>query len=309
MKKKKLAAKQVKLIINIISLLIFLVSYFYVFNGLENKTVAANKKIDTINSDMIVHKQKLKEEVTISKKMEKIKKEKAGIIDSFPVQIAKEDNFIFVTNLEDALHIHFSSIDMTDSVPVYQTILPARSNTKDAKASTATDTASSGSTQTGNTDTSNNMQTGNTAASNNTQTGNTTVSDNTQTANNTASGNKTTSSADNSTVSQGDSSGNAVSQGKKASQGNMIGMQTTINLTFKTTYKNFKKLVNYIKDCPDKAMIETAAVSYDNTTGGLTGNIVVKRFALTGTGKVYESPYIKDINIGTDNIFGTDRNK
>jgi hypothetical protein len=77
-------------------------------------------------------------------------------------------------------------------------------------------------------------------------------------------------------------------------------------MNFQATYKEFKKLMDYIATYPDKTVIDSVSVSYDNTTGNLSGSMVLKRFALTGTGKVYNIPMIDNISIGTDNIFGTD---
>ncbi len=85
----------------------------------------------------------------------------------------------------------------------------------------------------------------------------------------------------------------------------MTGLQSTISLSFQTTYGGLKKLVNYMNTYPEKTVINDISVSYDNTTGNLSGSLNISRYSLTGTGKIYEPPYISDISIGTDNIFGT----
>jgi hypothetical protein len=86
----------------------------------------------------------------------------------------------------------------------------------------------------------------------------------------------------------------------------MSGMESAVTMNFQTDYQGFKDLVDYIVNYPDQTIIDSISISRDNTTNLLTGSLVLKRFALAGSGKVYETPEIEDISIGTDNIFGTD---
>lgn len=84
----------------------------------------------------------------------------------------------------------------------------------------------------------------------------------------------------------------------------MTGLEAIIALNFQTDYKGLKRMVDYIVTYPEHTTIDSLSISRDDTTNSLTGSLVVKRYALSGTGKIYEQPVIEDISIGTDNIFG-----
>lgn len=86
----------------------------------------------------------------------------------------------------------------------------------------------------------------------------------------------------------------------------ITGMEAMVALNFQTDYKGLKKMVDYIINYPEHTIIDSLSVSRDNTTNSLTGSIVIKRYALSGTGKPYAEPVIDDISIGRDNIFGLD---
>jgi len=278
MKKKKITGKQIKLIINLISIAIFAFSYFYVYTGYITKTEAANQEIDRVQKSMDNREKEISEEDTVLPILEDTNTQINDIIGGYPVKIAKEDNFMFIEEMEKALYISFSSIAVNDSTEVHQTILPIRNEdgTEVIQAVTNTNDEVPVAQAEGVTDKDNNAA--------------------------------TTDNLEESILSE-DTATEGVAQVTEvpevAKVETMTGMQTIVSMNFSTTYNNFKKLVEYIKNYPDKTVIDSASVSYDSSTGNLTGSLVIKRFSLTGTGKVYVEPYIDDINIGTDNIFGT----
>lgn len=233
-KKVKLTGRQIKLIINFISLAIFAFSYFYVYSEYVKKTEAAHQSADTLQLAKIEHEKKLAEEETVQKETAEVKEQIEKFLTSYPVYIAKEDNFIFIEKLQKDLNLQFISMNVGDSVAVVDTELPARSEARvDENEKPATEKEALEESET------------------------------------------------------------------------MKGMATNINLSFITTMNGFKEFVDYINAYPKKTAIESAAVGYDSSTGNLSCNVVLKRYYLTGTGKTYEPPYINDISIGTDNIFGT----
>lgn len=93
------------------------------------------------------------------------------------------------------------------------------------------------------------------------------------------------------------------------SEDRMTATYNTLNMSFVTNYNGFKEMVDYIRDYPNHTIIESVAVSYDSSTGALAGSMILKRFALMGTGKEYKAPSIDGIDIGIDNIFGTGNKK
>ncbi len=241
MKKKKLTGKQIKLIINIISLAIFIFSYFYIYERYIEKKEAALLKIESVKGEINDREQMLMEEDSILAQIDEVNAQKQLIIDSFPVYIEHEDNFIFVEQMEKALKVKTSSINTSDSAMFYETILPVRPAEDGNEGVSESETAPD-------------------------------------------------------TLAQAENSDTALST--------MTATVNKLSMSFVTDYKGFKELADYVGSYPDHTIIESIAVSADSNTGVLTGNMVLKRFALTGSGKKYEAPSIDGIDIGIDNIFG-----
>lgn len=84
----------------------------------------------------------------------------------------------------------------------------------------------------------------------------------------------------------------------------MTATVSSMSMSFTTDYQGFKDMVNYIVRYPDHTTIDSLSLSSDQVNGLLVGNLVLKRFALTGTGREYQAPSFDHIDIGTDNIFG-----
>ena len=77
------------------------------------------------------------------------------------------------------------------------------------------------------------------------------------------------------------------------------------DLSFQTTYDGMKKLLGDITASEDVKGIDNIVLTYDDTTGFLTGTLSVNFYSMQGTGAVYAEPAIKPVKRGTANIFGT----
>ncbi len=237
---KKIKGKHIKFIISLISVGVFVYSYFVIYNSYVDRTSDAYQEVESIKVKMLEREKNLAQEEEIQVALEEVNTQKNEILDSYPVYIAKEDNFMFTERLLDNLHISISSLNISDNKEFYKTILPAVSSNLDKE---------------------------NTEAST-----------------------------------------DIVDEDKSAEVSEIItmnGIVNTISMNFLTSYKGFKELSEYIKNYPEPTVIDNVSVSYDSSTGALAGNLTIKRFALTGTGKEYKSIHIDGINIGTDNLFGT----
>ncbi|MHB8131020.1 MAG: hypothetical protein ACYDEX_18735 [Mobilitalea sp.] len=287
MKKKKITGQQIKFIINMVSIAIFAISYLYIYTDYVEKTEATYTNIDLVKKTIESNKKKISEEGTIIKDTDLVDTEIETIIDRFPVDVSKVDGYMFIEQMEKTLKISFASTNVTSGTPFYETILPIRNEdgteVDQGAVSAAADSTSA--------------EVDTTAA---TETSGSTATD------------VPTESLDNideeiagdSTNSSTNTTNTGTNDALKLQT--MTGLQSTISMNFLTTYSGFKELVKYINNYPEKTVIDSISISSDALTGNLTGSMVLKRFALTGTGKVYEAPIIDDINIGTDNIFGTD---
>lgn len=78
-----------------------------------------------------------------------------------------------------------------------------------------------------------------------------------------------------------------------------------VGLTYQVTYTGLKDMIQYVYNEQDRMTIDSLAVSFDATTGILTGTANLNMYLMTGTDNVYNEPNIPDILLGTDNIFGT----
>ena len=77
-----------------------------------------------------------------------------------------------------------------------------------------------------------------------------------------------------------------------------------VTIAGETDYDGFKNSIRFINDNLDRSNL-TVNASYDITTGMLQASMNIGRYYVTGTGKQYVEPQIRDVIQGTDNIFGT----
>lgn len=85
----------------------------------------------------------------------------------------------------------------------------------------------------------------------------------------------------------------------------MVGKYTPYNLTISGTLKQIKKALDWISGHKEHMATTAVALTYDSSTGKLSGTLTVNYFAMNGNGEPYEEPDIQGIVIGSPNIFGT----
>ena len=76
-------------------------------------------------------------------------------------------------------------------------------------------------------------------------------------------------------------------------------------MAFKTEYHGLKTMLGEVIGSSQKKTISTLNVSFDDSTGKLTGEMLVDSYFLYGLDKPYEAPYIPAVPHGTNNLFGT----
>ena len=85
--------------------------------------------------------------------------------------------------------------------------------------------------------------------------------------------------------------------------GLMLRNSASVN-NFVCTYDQFKQLVKLITENEDLRSIDEISLSYDNTTGSLTGVMTINYYSMSGTGRKYEQPQTGVVGLGVDCIFG-----
>ena len=76
-------------------------------------------------------------------------------------------------------------------------------------------------------------------------------------------------------------------------------------MAFETEYHGLKAMLGKVIGSSQKKTISTLNVSFDDSTGKLTGEMLVDSYFLYGLDKPYEAPYIPAVPHGTNNLFGT----
>lgn len=80
--------------------------------------------------------------------------------------------------------------------------------------------------------------------------------------------------------------------------------EVPLSISISCTYNDFKGLVRYIYSQQERESIQGVSISYNEADGLLTGNMTMNTYYLLGTDKVYSEPYIPDMQMGVDTIFG-----
>jgi hypothetical protein len=130
MKKIKLKGHQVKFIINMIGLAVFAISYLYIYTYFEDKADKTYEEVKVNQAMIEAIKKNISEEDTVRQKTDELNTNIQAIIDSYPVDVKKVDNHMFVEQIEKNgdFKISFSSVEPTDSTPFFDTVVPIRNS-------------------------------------------------------------------------------------------------------------------------------------------------------------------------------------
>jgi len=112
------------------------------------------------------------------------------------------------------------------------------------------------------------------------------------------------SNADSSQSSQTADGSTSSSSAKSTVTGYQLYDVSTV-MAFKTEYHGLKAMLGEVIGSSQKKTISTLNVSFDDSTGKLTGEMLVDSYFLYGLDKPYEAPYIPAVPHGTNNLFGT----
>lgn len=91
----------------------------------------------------------------------------------------------------------------------------------------------------------------------------------------------------------------------KVSFNQMVGKVTSYELEVSGTRKQILKAFDWISENPEHMSLSEIALSFDSSTGKLTGTLQVNFYSLNGNGVPYEEPDISGITIGNNDVFGT----
>ena len=92
---------------------------------------------------------------------------------------------------------------------------------------------------------------------------------------------------------------------QNVTDGMMQAYCVPMNMTYQSSYKGLKEAITYTNDHQNRMVIDTVSAAYDGTTGMVSGSMTLNMYYITGTDKVYEAPYVPNMQMGVSNIFGT----
>lgn len=99
---------------------------------------------------------------------------------------------------------------------------------------------------------------------------------------------------------------NPSTQGQKVYSSDYVGISTQLSLSYECTYADFKKVLEYLRENGRKATINNISFSYSQSTDIISGTMQMTLYAVTGSDREVTDVNIKDIPVGTDNIFSSD---
>ncbi len=84
----------------------------------------------------------------------------------------------------------------------------------------------------------------------------------------------------------------------------MIGSSSTYTINISGTTKQIYKALDWISGNKEKLSIGDVSLSFDKSTGKLSGSIGINFYSMLGNGVPYKDPDISEFSIGVDNVFG-----
>lgn len=80
---------------------------------------------------------------------------------------------------------------------------------------------------------------------------------------------------------------------------------SSMDISCEMGYQELKDAIKYIYATPNYTTLNSVNVSYDGSTGSLTGGMNIDKYYITGMDDTYKETYIPSMPLGIDNIFNT----
>jgi hypothetical protein len=84
------------------------------------------------------------------------------------------------------------------------------------------------------------------------------------------------------------------------------GIVTTTNVSYECSYEELKKVLAYMNEHGKKATITSMSFAYEQGADIVSGTMAISFYAITGSDRPVQDVDIKDVFVGTDNIFSSD---
>lgn len=101
-------------------------------------------------------------------------------------------------------------------------------------------------------------------------------------------------------------SSNPAKSGQRVYTTDNVGISTNTNVSYECTYDQLKTVLTYLREHGKKVTINNMSYSYAAATDMVTGTMSLTLYAIKGSERPEMDIDIKDVFIGTDNIFSSD---
>lgn len=100
-------------------------------------------------------------------------------------------------------------------------------------------------------------------------------------------------------------SSNPSKRGQKVYDTDNVGITTTSNVSYQCTYEQLKDMLTYLRENGKKVTINSMSYSYASATDTVSGTMELAFYAIAGSDRPAMDTDIKDVYIGTENIFNS----
>lgn len=85
----------------------------------------------------------------------------------------------------------------------------------------------------------------------------------------------------------------------------LVGMVEPVSFAFSSDLGQFSQLANYVVARQNRDVIDSVSLTYDSSTGLLSGSLNLNKYYVTGLSKPYTPAVFEGVVLGTDNMFST----
>ena len=81
--------------------------------------------------------------------------------------------------------------------------------------------------------------------------------------------------------------------------------EVIMSASFEGTYEGVNRFIDYVNNLEERAVVNNISMAFNASTGLLSGTVNMTFYYIEGLDCEYNVPYIPEIDLGRDNIFGT----
>lgn len=101
-------------------------------------------------------------------------------------------------------------------------------------------------------------------------------------------------------------SSNPGKSGNKVYTTDYTGIKTSMTLSYECSYADLKRVLKYLEEYGKKATISNISLTYSEGVDIVSGSMNMSLYSIKGSDRPAEDVNIKDVGVGTDNIFSSD---